>query len=157
MIVFSNTTPFIALSAIGRLDLMQSLFGSVYVVDDVVDECAHGGLISVPDLRRLDWIKVVPSHPAPVASILLELDRGERHTISTALKMNADRTIIDEKIGRNIAEYLGLKVTGTLGILLKAKSIGLIPSFSVAVNLMVERGIRYNPNLIAKLAHVAAE
>ncbi len=38
-----------------------------------------------------------------------------------AKQMNADRVIIDEKIGRDIAEYLELQVTGTLGILLKAK------------------------------------
>ncbi len=36
-------------------------------------------------------------------------------------KYKADWIIIDEKIGRNMAEYLGLKVTGTLGVLLKAK------------------------------------
>lgn len=35
---------------------------SVYVVDAVVDECSHGGIISVPDLSRLDWTKVAPSH-----------------------------------------------------------------------------------------------
>ncbi|MEI6205241.1 MAG: DUF3368 domain-containing protein [Desulfuromonadales bacterium] len=157
MIVFSNTTPFIALSAIGRLDLMQSLFSSVYVVDDVVDECSHGGIIAVPDLKTLDWIKVVPTYPAAMASILLELDRGERNTISTAIDMRADRIIIDEKIGRNIADYLGLQVTGTLGILLKAKTSGLIPSFSEAARLMVERGIHYNPKLVERLVRVAGE
>lgn len=157
MIVFSNTTPFIALSVIGRLDLMQSLFASVHVVEDVVDECSRGGIIAVPDLRRLSWIKVVSSQPTAMASILLELDRGEKHTISTALEMKADITIIDEKIGRNIAEYLGLKVTGTLGILLKAKTMGLIPSFSEAVGLMMEGGIRYNRDLVARLARVVGE
>ncbi len=157
MIIFSNTTPFVALSSIGRLDLMQGLFTTVHVVDDVAGECACGGKISVPDLRRLDWVTVVPSHPAALTSILLELDRGEKHTISTALAMHADRVIIDEKIGRNVAEYLGLKITGTLGLLLKAKTLGLIPSFAEAVRMMQESGLRYNPNLVARLTRVVGE
>ncbi len=53
-----------------------------------------------------------------------------------ASKCQADWVIIDEKIGRNMAEYLGLHVTGTLGVLLKAKQQGLIPSFVQNVNAM---------------------
>lgn len=32
--------------------------------------------------------------------------------------------IMDEKLGRNMAEYLGLQVTGTLGVLAKARTWG---------------------------------
>lgn len=49
--------------------------------------------------------------------ILFELDRGEKQTILLAREFKADRVIVDERIGRNIAEYLGLAVTGTLGVL----------------------------------------
>jgi predicted nucleic acid-binding protein len=45
------------------------------------------------------------------------LDKGEKHTL--AIQKNADHVIIDEKIARNVA--MGLSVTGTLGVLLKAK------------------------------------
>lgn len=129
MIVFSNTTPLIALASIGRLDLMPRLFGQVHVVNDVIDECAVGGVISVPRLRTLDWVIEVVSTPVANPLILLELDRGEKHTLDMALKAKADRVVIDEKLGRALAEYLGLSVTGTPGILLKAKQAGWIPSF----------------------------
>lgn len=59
MIVCSNTTLFIALASIGRLELMQQLFCKVHVAQQsVIDECAEGGRILVPDLRSLD--RVVP-------------------------------------------------------------------------------------------------
>jgi predicted nucleic acid-binding protein len=82
---------------------------------------------------------------------LLELDKGEKHTLDMAEKHQADWVIIDEKIGRNMAEYLGLRVTGTLGILLKAKQQGLITSFFDCVTTMQNQGIYYHPDLIKKL------
>lgn len=84
--------------------------------------------------------------------ILLELDKGEKATLLAALAERADLVLIDEKIGRNMAEYLGLSVTGTLGVLLKAHKAGLIPSFRQAADRMRTRGIFYNPALIERLA-----
>ena len=71
--------------------------------------------------------------------------------------MNADKVIIDEKIGRNIAEYLGLSVVGTLGILLKARQEGLIPSFGNAVRKMQKQGLRYHPELVRRLEQLVGE
>lgn len=83
---------------------------------------------------------------------MLELDKGEKHTLDMACQMNADYVIIDEKIGRNLAEYLGLNVTGTLGILLAAKKQGLIDSFTDYAMKMRGHCIYYHPSLVAKLA-----
>lgn len=63
-----------------------------------------------------------------------------------------ERVIIDERLGRRIAEYLGLNVTGTLGVLAKAKSAGLIPSFHEAAQAMRQQGIHYNAGLISRVA-----
>ena len=60
--------------------------------------------------------------------------------------------LIDERIGRNLAERMGLKVTGTLGILLKAQQQGMIGSFSREVEDMRRRGIFFHPRLITRLA-----
>ncbi|MGZ8249646.1 MAG: DUF3368 domain-containing protein [Methylomagnum sp.] len=157
MIVFSNTTPIIALSAVGRLDLLPQLFQRIHVVGEVIDECRAGGPIQVPDLTRLPWVEAVQSTPPLHSTVLLELDKGEKHTLDMARKFNADWVLIDEKIGRNVAEYLGLKITGTLGVLLKAKQQGLIPSFRKPVADMQAQGIRYNPRLVERLAALVGE
>lgn len=122
------------------------------MVHEVIDECAVGGRIFVPPLLEFDWIQAVQSTSISQTSILLELDKGEKHTLDMACKQQADWVIIDEKIGRNMAEYLGLQVTGTLGVLLKAKQQGLIPSFADCVEAMQAHGIYYHAGLIAKLA-----
>jgi len=151
MIVFSNTTPIIALSSLQRLDLLPRLFGHIHLVAEVVEECEAGGAIAVPSLRGFDWLSIVSSTPISQPSVLLELDKGEKHTLDMAQKQQADWVLIDEKIGRNMAEYLGLRVTGTLGVLLKAKQQGLIVSFQECVAAMQNQGIYYHPGLIQKL------
>jgi predicted nucleic acid-binding protein len=61
VIVFSNTTLFIALSSISRLELLPQLFGKVHVAKSVASECAESGQIQilVPDLKSLDWVVCV--------------------------------------------------------------------------------------------------
>lgn len=56
----------------------------------------------------------------------LELDAGEASTIALALENPDGRIILDERKGRSVAKRLGLKVTGTFGIIIKAKDEGLI-------------------------------
>ena len=75
MIVFSNTTPIIALSSIQQLDLLPELFGQLHLVNEVVDECEVGGAIAVPSLRGLNWLTIVESTPVSRPSLLLELDK----------------------------------------------------------------------------------
>ncbi|MDS4068702.1 MAG: DUF3368 domain-containing protein [Candidatus Competibacter sp.] len=157
MIVFSNTTPFIALASIQQLDLMPRLFQTVHVVEEVVAECRAGSRIPVPELTQLPWIQIVSATPLVYPTLLLALDKGEKHTLDRAIQYHADWVIIDEKIGRNVAEYLGLQVVGTLGILLKAKQAGWIASFSQNVMAMQSHGIFYHPGLIRKLATTVGE
>jgi hypothetical protein len=157
MIVYSNTTPIIALSSIQQLDLLPQLFDCVHVTNEVIEECEVGGTIIVPNLRQLVWIKPVQSTPIEYSSILLELDKGEKHPLDMACKDRANWVLIDEKIGRNVAEYLGLRVIGTLGILLKARQQNLIKSFVGSVHAMQAQGIFYHPSLINRLAREIGE
>ncbi len=152
MIVYSNTTPFIALASIDRLDLLPQLFGKIYVAEAVIAECAAGGRIVVPDLKGLEWVIPVADEQDAAMPVLFDLDQGEKQTLLLAKKNISDKVIIDERIGRQVAEYLGLNITGTLGVLMKAKSLGLIPSFTDAAMDMQQQGIRYNKKLIARLA-----
>lgn len=60
--------------------------------------------------------------------------------------------LMDEKLGRNMAEYMGLPVTGTLGVLAKARTLGLIPSFSNAANAMRQQGIYFHVELVKRIS-----
>lgn len=155
--IFSNTTPFIALSAIGRLDLLPALFERIHVVEPVVRECAAGGAIKVPALASLSWVTVHPITTGDPEPMLTQLDEGEKWTLHAAHQAGAALLLIDERIGRNLAERMGLKITGTLGVLLKARQQGLIASFTGAAQAMRAQGLFFHPGLIARLAKSIGE
>ena len=157
MIVFCNTTPLLALSSIGQLDLLRQVFGTVNVAKSVADECSEGGRIVVPELSTVDWIQLQPDEDTTSLPVLFELDRGEKQTLLLAMRQKAGLVLMDERLGRRMAEYLGLQVTGTLGILLKAKATGLIPSFLNATMEMKKQGMFFNPALIVRLASQVGE
>ncbi len=157
MKIFSNTTPFIALASIGQLELLPQIFQQVHVAESVIAECAEGGRILVPDLRSLNWVVPVADETTSGLPIIFELDRGEKQTLFLAKKYTADRVLMDERLGRRVAEYLGLQVTGTLGVLAKAKVGGLIPSFCDAAHAMRQQGIHYHVDLISRLARHLGE
>ena len=60
-------------------------------------------------------------------------------------------------MGRGYAKELGLNLTGTLGILLKAKEVGLINSVKDLLSELMVKGTWINPSLISKVLKLANE
>ena len=89
------------MAGIGQLDLFRTLFEHIHIVQEVADECAAGGRILVPDLNTLSWIKIVESSYPVLPGLMLDLDKGEKHTLDMAKKLSADWVIIDERIARS--------------------------------------------------------
>lgn len=61
---------------------------------------------------------------------------------------NADLVIIDDNAAKKTAKYLGLTVTGTLGVLIKAKQSGIISSVKNAITQIQSNGFYINENII---------
>lgn len=84
----------------------------------------------------------MPLQDARRAELLADLDRGEAEVIALAQELYADLVIIDERLARRHAKRLGLKVTGTLGVLLRAKTLGLVPAVRPLIEQLRQSGIR---------------
>ncbi len=120
--VVSNTTPIISLLKIGRLTILRDLYTEIYIPKEVFMEWEKGkDKEYYRDVSKIDWIKVTEIRDKKSLAYFLELDKGEAETIILANEINAELVIIDEILGRFHAKNSNLKVTGTLGILLKAK------------------------------------
>jgi predicted nucleic acid-binding protein len=90
-------------------------------------------------------------------SYFLDLDKGEAETIILATELGADLTILDETLGRYHAKHAELKVTGTLGILLKAKNSGYITKLKSLLYELKNKGIWLSNNLIEEILILADE
>ena len=64
----------------------------------------------------------VPSRPLRLCGNSSHLDAGESEAIAMSLEWPADLLIMDESSGLALARNLNIRITGTLDVLLKAKS-----------------------------------
>ncbi len=152
MNVIVNSTPLIALSLVGQLDLLRQLFGEVIVPQAVYDEvCTHGsGRAGMNAVAQASWIVVrTPLAQTTFEPLLLGLDIGEIEVLLLARELAPDWVLIDERLGRRVAKVLKLPLKGTLGILLAAVMAGLITKQEALASVaeMIAKGIRISPRL----------
>lgn len=146
--VVSNTTPLISLLKLNRLDLMKQLYTQIYIPLAVYKEIEAGKTKEFyNDLSKFDWINIVEIQDKQAVKYFLDLDSGEAETIVLATELNADLIILDEKLGRFYAKHADLKVTGTIGILLKAKTEGLIYEIKPLLNELTKKDVWISENL----------
>ncbi|MBR6296532.1 MAG: DUF3368 domain-containing protein [Treponema sp.] len=130
MIVISDTTPLISLIKIDRLDLLEKLFGSVYIPHGVFDEVSAESLYEdeAELVKNADFIKIKDADSEKVSLLMRAtgLDLGESEAIVLTETLNADLTLMDEVHGRTVAHRMGLHIMGTVGILGMAKEQNLI-------------------------------
>ena len=60
-------------------------------------------------------------------------------------------------MGRFHAKHIGLKITGTIGILLKAKEIGIIDKIKPILNELIQKGFWLSEKLIMQTLIKALE
>lgn len=157
--VVTNTTPVISLSLVGQLQLLEQLYGEVLLPPAVYREVLVGGRtkIGVTELQNAHWLRQVTLTDPRRADLLLDLDRGEAEAIALAQELNADLLILDERLARRYARRAGLTITGTLGVLLKAKQQGLISEIRPLTEQMQNGGIHLADQLIAQVLRLAKE
>lgn len=156
--VVSNTTPILALLSINQLDLLGKLYSTVFIPKGVYQEIEKGKEKQVyADLTQIAYLQITEiQNPAPLA-YLQDLDRGEAETIVLANELQADLVIIDEKLGRYWAESFGHKITGTLGILVRAKKEGLITHIKPFIEMMQTKNIWFSSALVQKVLETVGE
>jgi predicted nucleic acid-binding protein len=139
----ADASPLIVLQNIGELSLLEKLFGEIIVTPEVAAE--YG--IELPV-----WIKTANVQDKTKQAILnLFLGRGEAAAIALCLETASSVLIIDEKKGRRVAKDLGIKIVGTLGVIVKTKEAGLINSPADILSKLENAKFRISPNLKKKI------
>ena len=149
--VLINTSPLLALLAgCGGLDLLRDLYDEVLVPQEVCEEIAAGGAsgFGVAAFDRATWLRRWPQRIEPSPLLHRALDRGEAAVIQLALNEGVSRVCIDEPVGRRLARLNGLTVTGSIGVLLRARKEGKIVSVRPVLERMRSHGIWLSESVV---------
>ena len=154
--VTANTTPLIALADIGLLWILHSLYGDIYIPEAVKNEIKSEPAKS--EVSSCEWIKV--------RRVIIDSDKriystrlhtGEIETIILSEEINSDLVILDDNAAKKTAKYLGMTVTGTLGVLLRAKREGLIEAVGPYTRKLISDGMYISDKVLRQVLENSGE
>jgi predicted nucleic acid-binding protein len=97
---------------------------------------------------QANWLDIQPHEVVLQPFLQNSLDRGEASVIQTAMNLDAPLVCIDEAAGRRVARLCGMTLTGSIGVLLKAKSLGYPVSMADAIARMRSHGIWLSESVV---------
>jgi hypothetical protein len=145
--VVSDSSPLIALSRIGRLDLLQRLFGTVTIPPAVARE-----VFAAQDPPP--WLHVVAPSTGAEGVASATLGAGELEAIRLAADLHCQRLLLDDLPARRLAARRALPVSGTVAVLLAAKRAGLVPAVKPLLDAL--RSVGFHLAERVRVAAVAA-
>lgn len=162
MIIISDTSVIINLARIDHLSLLPTLFHTVTIPEAVFREVVEAGNRKAGsyEIQHAHWITVLEcKDQAFVQTLLDELDVGEAQAIGLALEQSEDVLLLmDEKLGRKVADRFSLTHVGILGILLEAKEEGIIPEVKPLMDRLIhEAGFFVGEKLFQQVLQLAGE
>lgn len=149
--VISNTTPLIALCHVGLLDVLKKIYGEIMIPQAVYQELSEKkeSICKKQVDCSLNWIHVEKIENQMAKSMFkAQLHDGEVEVMILAIEKNADTVIIDDANAKKHAKYLKLPVTGTLGVLIKAKRQGYISELKPIIQEMRNNDIYISEDLM---------
>ena len=155
MIVIPDTAPIISLLKINRLDLLQELFGTVFIPKAVHDELTQNEKYELEAKVIINSVfiqgrDVLNQEAVRILETITQLDKGESEAIILFQELNAQLLLIDERRGRDVAERLQIPLSGTIGVLLKAFDKGLLTRQQILeyLDIFQQESRRFSPKLI---------
>ncbi|TZE80694.1 DUF3368 domain-containing protein [Calorimonas adulescens] len=151
--VVANSTPLIILSNISKIDILKQLYGIIYIPSGVFEEVNVTG-----SSESYDFIKVVSIKNEGAKQFFpISLHKGEVEVMILAKEINADLCIIDDYLARKHAKSLGLTVTGTLGVLIKAKEKGILKEVKPLIDKMLQKKFYIDRKLYNEVLEICGE
>jgi len=146
--VICNTSPIQYLHQLQLLPILPALAGRVIIPPAVVEELSQGRTsgINLPDVNVLKWVEIRRPVSELAVPLVTDLGSGETEVLMLALEMREAVVVLDDDLARRVAETLGLRLTGTLGLLLDAKKAGLIPAIAPLLDQLQTLRFRVAPH-----------
>jgi predicted nucleic acid-binding protein len=148
-LIIADASCLIILTKIGRLDLLRQLYGTATTTPVVAAE--YG-------LPLPEWIRQEEATDTARQQLLtLLVDAGEASAIALALERPGCTLILDDYKARKTAEKLSVQLTGTFGVLLRAKRQGLVPAVKPLLEQIRQTNFRFSAALEMAVLKQAGE
>src|SRR3989338_8346959 len=140
-VVIVNTSPLFYLHRLGYLYLLEKLYGEIVIPHAVITEIEEGKKLGedVPNISDYKWLKIKNVTIPAFIKMLHDLGLGEADVLA-----------------RRIAKLQEFKLTGTAGVLLRAKKEGYITEVKSTIGRLKEVGFYLTPKLIGDILRIAA-
>jgi uncharacterized protein len=156
--VIVNNTPLVALWTLRRLDLLRDLYGEV-----LTPMAVHAEFLAVERIQRqailasATWIRPTALQDERRTDTFVGIGRGEAEVLALAQELHTRLVIIDDRRARRFAKRLDLPLTGTLGVLLLAKSKGSVTMVQPLISELQLSGIFFSSSLVQGVLELAGE
>lgn len=148
-VVISDTSSLILFQNIGELEILKKIYGNIYTTPEIAKEFTE---------KLPDWILIKKVEDIKYQEFLeTQLDKGEASAIALAKEMENPLLILDDLKARKLAKKLKLKITGALGVIHKAKEIGIIKFIKPIIEKLLQTDFRISENIIQELLELNKE
>ncbi len=148
-LIICDTSCLILFDKINKLKLLQHCYSSIYVTPEIAQEFGK----ALPD-----WIKIKEVKNTALQQTLSQiLDKGESSAIALTFDLPETLIALDDLKARKVAKSLNLKITGSLGILVKAQEQGYLEKLLPVLEQMQQTDFRISENIIRKILVTVGE
>ncbi len=146
MLILLDNTVLSNFAVIHRVDLLRTALGEAASVPQVLDEFRAGvlnGRVPPVDWSWLSILNLTSEEQALFAKIALHLNDGEAACLAVAV-LRGGQIVTDDRDAREIAAQMRVSVSGTIGLLIRLVSIGVlnVPQADQLLGEMISAGYR---------------
>lgn len=141
--VICDASPLILFSKIGELDILQKIYGHLVTTPEIASEYGEPlpQWISIREVADKKYQKFLQT----------QIDSGEASAIALATEIEDVLLLLDDLKARKLAVELEFKVTGSLGVIHRAKQVGIIDKIKPLVLKILETDFRISEAVIKEL------
>jgi predicted nucleic acid-binding protein len=141
--VIADASTLIIFDKLDQLDILQKIYGDIYTTPVISNEFKKPlpSWIKVESVKDQKYVKFIQT----------QVDVGEATAIALAAEREDPLLILDDLKARKLARQLGMKITGTLGIINKAKELQIIDRIRPIIERLKETDFRISENIIENL------
>jgi predicted nucleic acid-binding protein len=148
-IVIADTSSLILFHKIGEFELLRKLYNKVIITPEVQAEFQE---------QLPNWIKIESVLDKKYQEFIeTQVDWGEASTIALAKEIENTLLLLDDLKARKLAGKLNLKFTGTLGVINKARQLGIVHKIKPLIDKLLLTDFRISENIVNELLRLNNE